>query len=96
MRGSSAFAFGRPNAEEILPRIADRFVGVAERTKKPFAVVLGPSDYPEEDRWRLVSDMRERLAGAGLAVYPSVERAVRALAAHTKYWQARNRGPAEA
>ena len=40
--------------------------------------------------------MRERLAGAGLAVYPSVERAVRALAAHTKYWQARGRGAAEA
>ncbi len=40
----------------------------------------------------LVSDMRERLTGAGLAVYPSVERAVRALATHTKYWQRRNRG----
>ena len=93
---NEAWAFGRPNAEEILPRIADRFVGVGERTQKPFAVVLGPSDYAEEDRWRLVSDMRKRLAGAGLAVYPSVERAVRALAAHAKYWQTRNRGQAEA
>ncbi len=93
---NEAWAWGRPNAEEILPRIADRFVGVGERTRKPFAVVLGPSDYAEEDRWRLVSDMRERLAGAGLAVYPSVERAVRALAAHATYWQTRNRGQAEA
>jgi acyl-CoA synthetase (NDP forming) len=86
---NEAWAFGRPNAKEILPRIADRFVGVSERTQKPFAVVLGPSDYAEEDRWRLVSEMRERLAGAGLAVYPSVERAVRALAAHTNYWKLR-------
>ena len=78
----------------INPR--DRFVGVGERTQKPFAVVLGPSDYAEEDRRRLVSDMRERLAGAGLAVYPSVERAVRALAAHTKYWQRRTKRQAEA
>jgi len=93
---NEAWAFGRPNAKELLPRIADRFVGVGERTKKPFAVVLGPSDYAEEDRWLLVSEMRERLAGAGLAVFPSVERAVRALAAHTKYWQTRNRGQTEA
>jgi acyl-CoA synthetase (NDP forming) len=93
---NEAWAFGRPNAEEILPRIADRFIGVAERTQKPFAVVLGPSDYAEEDRWRLVSGMRERLAAAGLAVFPSVERAVRALAAHTKYWRRRGLGQAEA
>ncbi len=93
---NEAWAFGRPNAEEILPRVAGRIAGVGERTKKPLAVVLGPSDYPDEDRWRLVSEMRERLAGAGLAVYPSVERAVRALAAHTKYWETRNGGQAEA
>ena len=35
--------------------------------------------------------MRERLAGAALAVYPSVERDVRALAVRTKYWRRRNR-----
>ena len=40
--------------------------------------------------------MRERLAGAGLAVYPSVERAVRALAAHTKYWQRQTKRQAQA
>lgn len=93
---NEAWAFGRPNAEEILPRIADRFAGVGGRTKKPFAVVLGPSDYAEEERWRLVSEMRERLAAAGLAVYPSVERAVRALAAHTRYWRRQRGGQAKA
>jgi acyl-CoA synthetase (NDP forming) len=87
---NEAWAFGRPNASEILPRIADRFVKVGERTTKPYAVVLGPSDYPEEDRWHMVSDMRERLAGAGLALYPSVERAVRALATAAGYWERRS------
>ncbi|MEX0682784.1 MAG: CoA-binding protein [Dehalococcoidia bacterium] len=86
---NEAWAFGRPNAAEILPRIADRFIKVGERTRKPYAVVLGPSDYPEQVRWQMVSDMRERLATAGLALYPSVERAVRALAAFTTYWQRR-------
>jgi acyl-CoA synthetase (NDP forming) len=37
----------------------------------------------------MVSEMREKLAGAGLALYPSVERAVRALAAAVKYWERR-------
>jgi len=43
-------------------------------------VVLGPSDYGDEDRWRFISEARERLVEAGVAVFPSVERAVRTLA----------------
>jgi acyl-CoA synthetase (NDP forming) len=86
---NEAWAFGRPGPGDILERVAERFIGVAGRTQKPFAVVLGPSDYAEEERRRLVSAMRERLAGAGLALYPSVERAVRALAAYAKYWEKR-------
>ncbi len=42
------WAFGRPNAETIVPRVTERFVQVAAKTSKPFAVVLGPSDYPDE------------------------------------------------
>jgi acyl-CoA synthetase (NDP forming) len=87
---NEAWAFGRPNATEILPRVGKRVVGVGERTQKPYAVVLGPSDYAEEDRWRMVSGMRDQLADAGLALYPSVERAVRALAAAVKYWERRD------
>lgn len=86
---NEAWAFGRPNADEILARVADRFIKVARRTGKPFAVVLGPSDYPDERRWRIASEMRERLVGADIAVFPNVERAVRALARLSSYWQAR-------
>jgi acyl-CoA synthetase (NDP forming) len=86
---NEAWAFGRPNAGDILPRIADRFVKVAAATAKPYAVALGPSDYPDEERWRLVSGVRETLVSAGVATFPSVERAVRALAAYSAYWRAR-------
>ena len=82
---NEAWAFGRPNAAEILPRIADRFVKVGGQTQKPYAVALGPSDYSDEERWRIVSDSRDRLVGAGIATYPSVERAVRALATFVKH-----------
>jgi acyl-CoA synthetase (NDP forming) len=79
------WAFGRPNAKAIIDRVSDRFIEVAGKTKKPFAVVLAPSDYPDEERWRMVSEAREKLVSAGLAVFTSVERAVRTLARLSEY-----------
>jgi acyl-CoA synthetase (NDP forming) len=86
---NEAWAFGRPNAGEVLSRIADRFIKIAEKTQKPYAVALGPSDYSDEERWRLVSEMRDKLVVAKVAVFPSVERAVRALASFASYWTRR-------
>lgn len=84
-----SWALGRPNAANIVPRVSERFIQVGSRTGKPFAAVLGPSDYSEEWVWRLISEARERLVGAGLAVFPSAERAVRALARFVAYWEGR-------
>jgi len=81
------WAFGRPNGEAIVRRVTERFIEVAAKTQKPFAVVLGPSDYADEDRWRVVSKAREQLVAAGVAVFPSVERAVRTLARLAGYWR---------
>jgi acyl-CoA synthetase (NDP forming) len=86
---NEAWAFGRPNAAESLPRIAERFIEISKRTRKPFAVALGPSDYPDEARWRIVSEVRGMFTEAGVAAFPSVERAVRALAAFSSYWRGR-------
>src|SRR5437867_11662531 len=52
------WAFGRPNAAAIISRVTARFIQIAEKTRKPFAVVLGASDYADEARWRLVSQAR--------------------------------------
>jgi acetyltransferase len=86
---NEAWAFGRPDPGAILPRIADRFIKTAQQTQKPYAVALGPSDYADEDRWRLVSDARDRLVAGQVALFPSVERAVRALAMFAGYWRSR-------
>src|SRR2546422_7048475 len=83
------WAFGRPNGEAIVRRVTERFIEVAAKTHKPFAVVLGPSDYSDENRWRVVSEARERLVEAGVAVFPSVERAGRTLARLSGYWSGR-------
>ena len=82
-----AWALGRPNAESLLARIPERFAQVSGRTRKPMAVVIGPSDYADERLWRLVSEAREKLVKAEVALFPSVERAVRALARFVEYWQ---------
>jgi acetyltransferase len=74
------WAFGRPDPERIIDRVAERFSQVAEKTKKPFAVVIAPTDYAEEAQWRAVSRARERMVEAGVALFPSVERAVHTLA----------------
>ncbi len=87
-----AWALGRPNAEALLTRIPERFAQVGTRTAKPLAVVIGPADYSDERLWRLVSEARDKLVGAELALFPSVERAVRALARFVAYWQQRQ-GP---
>ena len=83
------WAFGRPNAESIIPRVTERFIQIGTKTQKPFAVVLGPSDYSDESHWRLVSVARERLVEAKIALFPSVERAVRTLARMAAYWEGR-------
>ena len=83
------WAFGRPNGEATIRRVTERFIEVAEKTKKPFAVVLGPSDYGDEERWRVISEARDRLIEAGVAVFPSVERAVRTLARLAGHWSRR-------
>jgi acyl-CoA synthetase (NDP forming) len=80
---------GRPDAERRLEHVAARFVEVASRCEKPLAFVLGPADSPDEGRWRAVEATRQRLTAARLAVYPTIERAARALSRWLTYWQER-------
>ncbi len=87
------WAFGRPDPERIIDRVTERFIQVAQRTSKPFAVVIGSSDYADEERRRITSQARESLAEANVAQFPSVERAIRALARAAAYWQARETAP---
>ncbi len=83
------WAFGRPDPQAIIARVTERFIQIAAQTTKPFAVVLAPSDYSDENQWRVVSASRERLVEAGVAIFPSVERAVRTLARYVRYRQER-------
>jgi acyl-CoA synthetase (NDP forming) len=80
---------GRPDAEERLRHLVGRLLEVAGRTAKPLAFVLGAADLPDEGRRRVVDEARARLVGAGVAVYPSIERAAWALSGFAGYWEGR-------
>ncbi|MDT7944584.1 MAG: CoA-binding protein [Dehalococcoidia bacterium] len=83
------WALGRPNAEAILRRVAQRFMAVASHTSKPVAVVVHPADYEEEWQWRLLQEVRREMVAAGMAIFPSVDRAIVALARFMRYWEGR-------
>lgn len=73
------WVLGRPDAEERLGHLVDRFAEIGKKAQKPIAFVLGPADSPDEAKWRAVEGARQRLTAARLAVYPSVDRAAHAL-----------------
>jgi acyl-CoA synthetase (NDP forming) len=83
------WVLGRPDFARRLLHIVGRFADIGKRSSKPVAFVLGPADSPEEDRWRAVSEARSLLVDAGLAVFPTVERAAWALSRYAVYWQGR-------
>jgi acyl-CoA synthetase (NDP forming) len=74
------WVLGRPDAQERLTHLVDRFAAIGKSAQKPMAFVLGPADSPDESKWRAVESARQRLIEARLAVYPSVDRAATALA----------------
>jgi acyl-CoA synthetase (NDP forming) len=74
------WVLGRPDYPARLRHIVERFAQIGARCPKPIAFVLGPADSPDEERWRAVENARGLLVEAGLAVFPTVERAAWALA----------------
>ncbi len=87
------WALGRPNAEQIVRRVAQRFIETARRARKPLAVVVNPPDYEQEWQWRLLREVRAQMVEAGLATFPSVERAIWALSVFLPYWSRREGAP---
>jgi acetyltransferase len=79
------WVLGRPDAIERMAHLVDRFADIGRKTGKPMAFVLGPADSPDETKWRAVEGGRQRLTGARLAVYPSVDRAAAAVARYVAH-----------
>lgn len=67
--------FGRPEAGARLRHACERLASIAAQSAIPVAVVLGATENPIGWQRELVDAVREAFVVAGVAVYPSVERA---------------------
>ncbi len=83
------WVLGRPDAAQRLGHVAGRFAEIGRRSPKPVAYVIAPADAPDEARWRAVEGARTQLVEAGLATFPTVERAAWALSRWVEWWEQR-------
>ena len=67
--------FGRPDADERLTHACNRLAALAKGAAKPVAVVLGATETPNLAHRALVDKVRDTMTAAGIAVFPSPERA---------------------
>ena len=66
---------GRPDADERLRHACARLAAIATASKKPVAVVLGPTETENLEHRALIDSVRDDFVAKGVAVYGSVERA---------------------
>ena len=71
--------FGRPDAEDRLTHACNRLTAMIQAATVPVAVVLGATETMNPRYRALVDSVRDGFTTAGIAVYPSVERAAWAI-----------------
>jgi hypothetical protein len=52
---------------------------------KATVIVMGEPEFRDERRWKAAMSAREEFAKAGVAVYPDIERAARAMGRYVSY-----------
>ena len=76
----------RPEGQQIVHEAIDALIEVNKASGKPIAVVLRSGDSPEEWRWKAVMEEQQNCLSAGLAFYPTIARAARALGKFVRYY----------
>jgi len=72
--------FGRPDAAERLLHACNRLAAIATGSGKPVAVVLAATETANPEHRAAVDRVRDSFAAAGIAVFPTIERAAFAIA----------------
>lgn len=75
----------REDGEKAFREALEQIKSLAKDHGKATMLVLGEAESREEARWKKVSEARAELAGAGVALYPDVDRAARALGRYVRY-----------
>ena len=85
------YALARDDGGELFRDTLDRAKRLAKQSGKAAMFVLGEPESNEDWRWKGAIQVRDELAAAGIAVYPDMDRATRAMRRYLDYL-ARRRG----
>lgn len=81
------FPLDTPQGAAQVARSTEAYVKAAQQTAKPVAVVLGHGASRFEWQREALLAAREKVVGAGVALFPSIGRAARALRRAADYWR---------
>ena len=73
------FIFEQEANVKLVYETMDGMIEIRDRSLKPLAMVIRSGDAPEGWRWKTTMEIRKRAWRAGLPVFPTMERAARAV-----------------
>jgi len=86
----SEWILDRPQGTDIIKAIVDICLNLHHSVGKPMAVIIRSADCPEDWRWQASVEAQERCIDAGLPVFPTTLRAVRAISRLIRYYEQRD------
>ncbi len=75
----------REDGEKLFRNAIDVLKKLAKESGKATMLVMGEPEFRDERRWKAAMGAREELAAAGVAIYPDIERAARAMGRYVRH-----------
>jgi acyl-CoA synthetase (NDP forming) len=69
----------REDGEKLFRSAIDVLKKLGKKNGKAMMLVMGEPEFRDDRRWKAAMGAREEMAAAGVAIYPDIERAARAL-----------------
>jgi acyl-CoA synthetase (NDP forming) len=75
----------REDGEKIFWNAIDVLKRMGKENGKATVIVMGEPEFRDKRRWKAAMSAREEFAKAGVAIYPDIERAARAMGRYVRY-----------
>ena len=75
----------REDGEKIFRNAIDALKELGKKNGKAMMLVMGEPEFRDERRWKASMGAREEMAAAGVAIYPDIERAARAMGRYVSH-----------
>jgi acyl-CoA synthetase (NDP forming) len=77
------------HGDKLFRDAIDLLKGLGKDNGKATMLVMGEPEFGDERRWKAAMDARQALATAGVALYPDIERAARAMGRYVQHLRER-------